>query len=231
MTSITTAGLAAALVVLTGALVRPRSTRPVDDTPAPASIRMRRPLAAGLLWRRPRRQVRPAPRSVADWCDAIARSLRAGSTLAGALHDVVPTDPVTAAVSAPIRLALERGRSVHDAVLRVDRPGEDLHLALTVLSTVARVGGPAGQAIDATAATLRQRADDRDTRAVQAAQARLSAHVMTALPLVMLAVLMSTDGDVRSAITGPIGATCVALGLALNGIGWWWMRRIVGSSG
>jgi tight adherence protein B len=85
-------------------------------------------------------------------------------------------------------------------------------------------------AIDRVAATLRQRAADRAERRVQAAQARLSAHVMTAVPLSMLGLLLATDGDVRAVTTTPIGATCLVTGLALNAIGWTWMRHIVEGS-
>jgi hypothetical protein len=46
---------------------------------------------------------------------------------------------------------------------------------------------------------------------------------------VMLSVLVATDDDVRTAATSPVGAGCVAAGLALNVLGWWWMRRIVGT--
>ena len=77
---------------------------------------------------------------------------------------------------------------------------------------------------------LRQRAADLDERSAQAAQARLSTHVMTAVPLLMLAALVATDGDVRSVVTSPTGAACIAAGLTLNAAGWWWMNRIVGTA-
>jgi Flp pilus assembly protein TadB len=77
---------------------------------------------------------------------------------------------------------------------------------------------------------LRQRAADLDERSAQAASARLSTHVMTAVPLAMLAVLTATDDDVRAVTVAPVGAACIASGLILNALGWWWMRRIVRSS-
>jgi tight adherence protein B len=98
-----------------------------------------------------------------------------------------------------------------------------------VIATASRIGGPAAASIDRAAMLLRQRASDLDERATQAAQARLSSHVMTAVPLLMLVVLLATDDDVRSVVTSPIGTVCVVAGLALNAAGWWWMRRIVGA--
>ncbi len=53
---------------------------------------------------------------------------------------------------------------------------------------------------------------------------------MTAVPVLMLAILATTDHDVRAAVMSAIGFTCVAIGLALNVAGWWWMRRIVGAA-
>ena len=107
--------------------------------------------------------------------------------------------------------------------------GPSLRLALGVIATAAQLGGSPAQAIDRTATTLRQRAADADERTVHAAQARLSAHVLTALPIAMLLLLFVTDSDVRAAATSPLGVACIATGLALNMVGSIWMRRIIGT--
>jgi Flp pilus assembly protein TadB len=211
-----------AMAVLVAAVaLRPRLRRAACSTPA----RPARSLEAWGLRRSGRRT--PDARAVATWCDDIARRIRSGSTLRDAVA-TVPADPATERVTAPLRLAIDRGASVTDAIARVDAGGAHLRLALGVIATASRIGGPAAASIDRTAMLLRQRATDLDERAAQAAQARLSSHVMTAVPLLMLAVLVATDDDVRSVVTSPIGALCVGAGLALNAAGWWWMRRIVG---
>ena len=66
---------------------------------------------------------------------------------------------------------------------------------------------------------------------MQAAQARLSAHVLTAVPIAMLGLLCLLDPDVLPAARSSTGATSIGLGLAINALGWGWMRRIVGRSG
>jgi tight adherence protein B len=170
----------------------------------------------------------PSARAVAGWCDEIARRVRSGSSLRDAVT-VLPTDTATERAASPFLLAIERGLSIADAVGRVDDAGPHLRLALGVIATTSRIGGPSAAAIDRTAMLLRQRAADLDERSSQAAQARLSTHVMTAVPLVMLGVLVTNDDDVRSAATSPVGAGCIIAGLVLNSIGWWWMHRIVGS--
>jgi tight adherence protein B len=215
-----------ALAVAVAALpLRPKRRRTASATGGTQS------LPAPMLdpWRHRRSTRRnPGARAVAAWCDDIARSVRSGSTLRDAIT-TLPADPATERATAPLRLAIDRGASVADAIARVDGPGAHLRLALGVISTASRIGGPAAASIDRTAMLLRQRASDLDERATQAAQARLSSHVMTAVPLLMLAVLVATDDDVRSVVTSPIGTVCVVAGLTLNAAGWWWMRRIVGA--
>jgi len=52
--------------------------------------------------------------------------------------------------------------------------------------------------------------------------------VLTIVPLAMLALLLLVDADVRTTLQTPIGASCVLFGLALNVVGWKWMRHIIG---
>ena len=213
-------------VVTTAVRLRPRQRRAQLHT-GPVATRLV-PVAHQLTHRCVQRR-HPSARAVASWCDEVARRIRSGSSLRDAVA-LVPTDTATERASAAFRLAIDRGSSIGDSVARVDHPGPHLGLALDVLATTSRIGGPSAAAIDRTAQLLRQRAADLDERSAQAAQARLSSHVMTAVPVLMLAILVTTDDDVRVAATSPIGVTCVAIGLALNGAGWLWMRHIIGAA-
>jgi tight adherence protein B len=143
----------------------------------------------------------------------------------------VPHDPATRRATDDLRRRLDRGRSVIAAIgsAPLSDEGPSLRLALGVIATAAQLGGSPAQAIDRTATTLRQRAADADERTVHAAQARLSAHVLTALPIAMLLLLLVTDSDVRAAATSRLGAACIAVGLSLNMVGSIWMRRIIGT--
>ena len=223
------AGLAAALLVMVvAAAVRPVPRRRASGDPAVATRSRLDGVVASLQQRRALRRI-PTARDVAEWCDDLARLVRSGSSLRDALDTVVPVDVSTAAATAPMRLAIARGTSVGDAVDRAGPAGPHLYTALSVIATASRLGGPCAAAIDRTAMTLRQRAADEGERAVQAAQARLSSHVMTAVPLLMLGVLLATDHDVRAVAVSPIGAICIVAGLTLNAAGSWWMHRIVRS--
>lgn len=165
------------------------------------------------------------PADVAAWCDALAREVRGGATLGAALRSVEP--PAGAPALLTIRHRLERGFAIADA-LDVTAAGTDEQAALTVVGACAEHGGPAAQPLDRLAATLRRRAADAAERDVHAAQARLSALVMTVLPGAVLLLLLVTSGSVRTIASTATGLVVVALGAALNVLGWWWMRRIIG---
>jgi tight adherence protein B len=231
--------LAAAAVAALAAAVRPF---PPSRDPARASsgsdvapARRAGPSRLRPTTRDPQRRKRAiGPEEVARWCDELARATRSGSTLAAAVRTVAPPRQAEAAV-ARVTLALDRGAPLLEALDRADHtsaPDADLdadfELALTVLRACAHNGGPPGEPIDRAAATLRGRAADAAERRTHSAQARMSAVVMTCLPVAMLGLLLMTSGPVRSAVVRPSGAIVVAVGGLLNVAGWRWMRRIIG---
>jgi len=230
--SVGTVGAAVVAVVVAATALHPRPRRPVRDDTTPRSFGASRlhPTIETMArsWRR-RRMLRrpPTPRLVAEWCDDIARQVRSGASLRDALVSATSADAGIERVVDTLRLAIDRGASVTDAVGRVDSGGPHVQLALSVIGTASRVGGPSAAAIDRTAMSLRRRAAEIDDRSTHAAQARLSTHVMTALPLLMLTTLTVTDDGVRAVTVSPIGAACIGAGLALNLLGWLWMRRIM----
>jgi tight adherence protein B len=125
-----------------------------------------------------------------------------------------------------IVFALDRGSRLADA-LAGPTPSPHLDLAVTVLRACALNGGPPAEPLDRAAATLRGRAADAAERQTQSAQARLSAVVMTILPVAMLVLLLATSSTTRAAASTPTGSVAIVLGAALNIGGWRWMRRII----
>jgi Flp pilus assembly protein TadB len=194
--------------------------------------RRRRGLVA--TWRRtaarllPRRHRRPPPAAVAAWCDGIGRRIRAGSTLRDALMATDSTDPALATAIGEIRHRLERGEPLGVALERPTSSDGQLGLGLAVISATARLGGPSSQPLDRVAAALRLRAADEQERTAHSAQARMSAHVLTFVPLGFLGLMLTLDDGVRTAATTPAGAAIIGAGLLLNGLGWFWMRTIIG---
>ncbi len=221
------AAIVVALVAFGAWCLRPSAGRPIARPVDPGGRGVQPP--SRLLARRAERRP-PSARAVAEWCDDLARQLRSGSTLRDAMTTTLPNDPATRRATDELRRRLDRGRSMADACRSPVDSGAHLGLAIIVITTAARLGGSPAPAIDRTACTLRQRAVDADERTVHAAQARLSAHVLTAVPLAMLLLLLVTDDDVRATATSTLGATCIAVGLSLNAIGSTWMRRIIGTA-
>ena len=170
------------------------------------------------------RTTEPGPEHVATWCDDLARAVGSGATLPTAVATVEPPSTCVPAVDS-IRLALARGAPLHDSCAPEDHPPA-LQVALTVIRACATQGGPAGEPLSRAAAILRGRAADAAERRTHSAQARLSAFVMTILPLCMLLLLVLTSGSVRRFVTTPLGLCVVASGAALNAIGWRWMRHL-----
>lgn len=171
-----------------------------------------------------RRSHRPAT-DPASLLDAIARQVRSGSSLAGAIveetRDASPFDGVTE------RLA--SGSSLTEALATIGPHDPDLALTLQALSATAHLGGPVAATLDEAAAVLRERAAARAERRAHGSQARLSARVMTIVPLGFAgwsAFASPRTRDVYlSSVTGGICALC---GLTLNLVGWRWMKKIIG---
>ena len=180
------------------------------------------------MWRSTRRS-RPATElDVAAWCDDVARAIRTGASLTTALRDCAD-QPAVAPLSGPIVARLGRGQSLSTALRATSYESTTAFgLALTVLRSCAEVGGPAASPLERVAATLRERDAIREEQHSQSAQAQMSARVMTLVPIGMLALLATTDPNVRDAIGTPAGLAAVTSGAVLNIAGWWWMQRVIG---
>lgn len=210
-------------VAALGAAVRPR--------PGPRRVRLAPPRRIGGRERLARHRSRRSPSitaaEVAIWCEGLARVVRGGSTLTTALRTTEPPTSCATYVNEVV-LALDRGRRLADALAGAT-PSPHLDLAATVLRACATNGGPPAEPLDRAAATLRGRATDAAERHTQSAQARLSAVVMTVLPVAMLALLLATSTTTRTAAMTPVGSAAISIGVALNLVGWRWMRRIIGA--
>ena len=98
-----------------------------------------------------RRRVAPSPGSVAEWASDLSRHLRGGTTLREALRTVGPSDPPTRDHTADLRLAIERGRSIHDAVvaLPVGHDSPHFEVVAAVLLSCHQAGGSAAEPLGA----------------------------------------------------------------------------------
>jgi tight adherence protein B len=162
--------------------------------------------------------------------DRLAAALRTGSSLTTAL------DEVGRALEAPLgpELATLAGEASHGRPLRQvldgwsaghDDPGTRLAAAALVLATV--VGSAPARAIDGVAATVRERLDLTAERRALAAQARISALVLSVAPVAFAALLLMADTAAAQFLVGtPAGWACLAAGVGLDATGAWWMARL-----
>jgi tight adherence protein B len=157
--------------------------------------------------------------------DAIARQVRSGNSLtSAALDEIDRSSPLGAVVD-----QLATGGSLAEALAAVIPGDTDLALTVQALSAGAHLGGPVAATLDEAAAVLRERAAARAERRAQGAQARLSARVLTIVPLGFALWSATSSQRTRDVYLSTIaGGICTVFGLALNLAGWRWMKRIVG---
>jgi tight adherence protein B len=163
--------------------------------------------------------------------EAVARGLRSGQSMIGALGEAAEAEAERGpgvALARSVRLAdsgLGVGAVVEDWV--ASRPSGARVLAGTALALGAELGGAQARALDAAAASLRERASlEREVRALSS-QARASAGVMVLAPLVFAVFSGATNPRVAQVLTStPLGWACLLGGLLLDGAGAGWMARL-----
>ena len=161
----------------------------------------------------------------ASFLDALSRRVRTGSSLSAALVDESPCHGELALVAASV----EAGSALVDALRAVGPRDADQALALQALSAAAQIGGPVAATLDGAAAVLRERAAARAERRAHSAQARLSARVLTVVPLAFAVWNFASNAPTRHLYATSVAAlTCAVAGIVLNLSGWLWMLRIVG---
>jgi tight adherence protein B len=167
--------------------------------------------------------------------ERLATALRSGASLPQALREVGEAlDPPLGPEVATLAQAAERGRPLLGVLdewsSAHDDPGTRLAATALVLATV--VGSTPARAIDGVAATVRERLDLAAERRALAVQARTSALVLSVAPVGFAALLVVGDTAAAGFLLGtPAGWACLALGLALDVTGAWWMTRLSRSDG
>lgn len=169
-----------------------------------------------------------------DFLESVSRSLRSGSSLSQAVSETIDGPP---ALTWPLSEELSEVRSSLAAGAPFQQVLEDwrdrrqlraVTLAVAAMSLGAGVGGERARSIDGVAYTLREHQALHQELAVSAAQARISAVVVAALPLMFLLLADAVGGQGGEFLLGTsLGMACLLGGIVLNCAGAWWMRRIV----
>ena len=164
-----------------------------------------------------------------DFVDRMVRRLRSGGTPVGAAFEAGDGLPI----AAPLTEALAAGDGLVEAADRWADGTSDEGVALVALALtlVGRLGGASATVLDGVSASLREAsALEREVVALSS-QARASMAVLVIAPLAALVVGASIDPHLLHVVVGtPIGWLCLGLGAALDGVGAWWMHRMVRSA-
>jgi tight adherence protein B len=156
----------------------------------------------------------------------LAAHVRAGRTLAQALADVAADlpEPISSAVLGA-NTAVRLGAVPAEALALVGGDGCDI-IAASVGAQL-RAGGDLAALLDGLSEALVEREAQRRAAAALTAQARATARMVSAMPLVAVAGLAVLDRSAFSALVrSPVGLAALALSGAMAMAGLWLVRRL-----
>ena len=170
-------------------------------------------------------------RQLAEAVDAAALAVRSGLSISQAL--AFAAEETAAPLAHHLRRLfeeLEIGAGLEEALehLAASVGGDDVALFVVVVSIHLRSGGNLAGALEQVSATIRHRlAVRRELRALTA-QGRISGAVLGILPLLFLLFLGATSQhDLGPVYRSPVGVIMVSTGLAMEGVAYLWVRRIL----
>ena len=171
--------------------------------------------------------------SVADFLDAIAREVHSGYSLTLAFVNTAERFTNLAWWTEPISLQCIRGHSLATAIADTSLQNltADVALATRTLSVASNGGYGIVGALEKSASILREREHIAHERHAQTAQIRLSTAVLSWIPLVICAWVITRQSHTRSfLLQSPLGLLCIAIGLLFNIVGRKWITRIARTS-
>jgi tight adherence protein B len=176
--------------------------------------------------RRSRTDTPATDRALAGLLDDLARRCASGESLSSALIATSRIRDLSPIFDDAIS-ALHRGATVAEAMQQQRASNSSVTLVVHVIVLCSRVGGNASESLDRAAATLRERDAANSERLAHSAQARLSARVLTMVPVFFGSWTVLSNAHVRRFVVTPVGTVCVGVGLALNIVGSRAMNRII----
>jgi tight adherence protein B len=185
------------------------------------------------LWAAARRRRRDGVvvAALPDVLERVAGGLRAGAAPLVALTDAAGSADLPAALAGDlgrvVGRAEEEGLGPALAAWAAERPRPAVAAAAAALEVTVGAGGPAVPALEGLAAGLRDRHDAAGEVAALSAQARLSAIVVGAAPVVSLGLSLLADRLAPTLVGTPPGRACLLAGVALEALAALWMHRIV----
>jgi len=172
-----------------------------------------------------------AERQLADVVETCALAVRAGLSIGQSLEYAAgeaepPVDDLLRRlieeqrVGASFEVALQHFADAFDT--------DDARLFVLVVTTHARSGGNLAGALDEVTATIRHRLDVRRELRALSAQGRVSGAILGSLPIAFFLVLAVTSHrELGPVYRSGAGIGMVLAGLALEGVAYAWIRRLM----
>jgi len=165
--------------------------------------------------------------------EQIAAHLRGGGTVGHGVAALAGGDGPLAADLRRVQARADIGVGLADALAAwpAERDVGDVRAVAGALAVAETLGGRSAHALDGLAASLRDRLGAAAEAHSLSAQARLSALVVGASPLVYLVFSALVDpASVGLLVRTNAGRLCLGLGLLLEVVAVLWMRRILASA-
>jgi tight adherence protein B len=170
-------------------------------------------------------------RQLAEAAESTAMAVRSGYSIAQALEFAAEeaTSPMSEVLGRFIheqRLGLSFEEALRQLADVLGSP--DARLFTLVVRIHAKSGGNLAGAVEEVAATIRHRiAMRRELRALSA-QGRISGSILGALPIAFFLVLAATSHqDLAPVYRSPAGIAMISSGLAMEGLAFMWIRRLL----
>ena len=163
--------------------------------------------------------------------DLVGRALRAGHPLSAGFKMAADDGPEP--VASEFRRVFEEqrfGMPLQDSLLGMaDRINlVDVRILVTAILIQREVGGNLAEILDNLAAVVRARFTIRRQVRVYTAQGRMTGYLLSALPLIIFALLYTINGKYMSILfTDPVGKILVGVALSMQLIGFLWIRKII----
>jgi tight adherence protein B len=183
-----------------------------------------------LSWKRGRR-ISAFNAVLAECIDMLARALRAGHSVVGALEMLAENSQEPAASEfREIFKQINLGLPLREALLQLlDRvPSADLRVLVTAILVQRDTGGNLVEILDRTVFVIRERLRIQGEIQVQTAQGRLTGWILTALPVVMMVMLNVVNPGYSSILFhDPFGRKLIYFSIGMLLVGSLLIRNIV----
>lgn len=180
-----------------------------------------------------RREQHDVEEAMPEAFTALSMSLASGHSLAQGMrfvgaHAQEPVHTEFLRVAAAIDCGISATDALDDLLDRIDAPG--LSLVTLALKVSQRTGAPLADLLSEASSMVGERIELKRRLDVKTSQARMSAHMVSAMPAGMCAVLALLSADFRRGLATPAGAGAVVLGLASTPSPWWSSDALCGWS-